>query len=150
MLFVVAFVSSSAMAKVTRPESKHNEKREIEVLEEQWSAAQVAGDVATIDQLLSDDFIGISMTGQANTKAQQIDRFKSRRLVITKISLKDRKIKLVGGVAIVTSRADVEGVNEGEAMKGVFRYTRVYQRLPSGVWKTTNFEATRVPDSRIP
>jgi hypothetical protein len=29
----------------------------------------------------------------------------------------------------------------------MYRYTRVYSRLPSGTWKITNFEATRVgPD----
>ena len=31
-----------------------------------------------------------------------------------------------------------------EPMHGTYRYTRVYSRLPSGTWKITNFEATRV------
>jgi hypothetical protein len=39
----------------------------------------------------------------------------------------------------------VEGTNNGSSMTGLYRYTRVYQRLPSGVWKITNFEATRIP-----
>jgi ketosteroid isomerase-like protein len=57
-------------------------------------------------------------------------------------------VKLIGSIAIVTSRAEVEGTNDGVAVQGTFRYTRVYQRLPSGVWKITSFEATRVPGSR--
>ena len=130
------------------PDSKRNVKHEIEALEEQWRSAQIAGDIPALDRLMSEDFIGISITGQANTKEQQLDRIRRRTLVLTKVDLADQKIKLVGPVAIVTSLAYVEGTNEGESMKGTFRYTRVYQRLASGAWKTTNFEATRVPADR--
>jgi len=42
----------------------------------------------------------------------------------------------------------VEGTNEGMSVKGTYRYTRVYRRLPDGNWKITSFEATRVPKSR--
>ncbi len=131
-----------------KPGSKRDAKHVIEGLEEQWRTAQIADDLPAMDRLMSDDFVGISITGQANDKAQQLDRFRKRKLVISRVDLSDRKIKLVGPVAIVTSLAQVEGINEGTAMKGMFRYTRVYQRLPSGTWKTTNFEATRVPDGR--
>ena len=55
-------------------------------------------------------------------------------------------MKVVGNVAIVTARADIDGSNDGTIMKGVFRYTRVYQRVVSGMWKITNFEVVRVPD----
>jgi ketosteroid isomerase-like protein len=128
-------------------EKKHDAKRQVEALEEQWRQAQLSGDVDTMDKLLSDDYIGISMTGQVNTKAQQLDRMRAHTLVLTKVDLGEMQVKLVGSIAIVTSRAEVEGTSEGGAIKGVFRYTRVYQRLPSGAWKITSFEATRVPGS---
>jgi ketosteroid isomerase-like protein len=113
---------------------KHDLKRQVETLEERWRVAQLAGDVATIDRMLSDDYIGISMTGQVNTKAQQL----------TKIDLDDCKVKILEAVAIVTCKADVEGSNEGASMNGTFRYTRVYQYLASGEWKITSFEATAI------
>ncbi len=137
----------SAVAGPQKPHgSKRDEKRQIEELEEQWRRAMVADDAAIIDALLADDYVGISVNGQANTKAQQLDRIRSRRLVITKMDLSDSKVKLVGTIAIVTSLAQIEGTNEGAPMKGTYRYTRIYERLPSGFWKTTNFEATRVPN----
>jgi ketosteroid isomerase-like protein len=123
---------------------KHDEKKQVEALEEQWRTAQLAGDVATMEKMLADDFIGISMSGQVNTKAQQLERVRTRKLVVTRIELSDMKVKLVGTVAIVTSVADVEGTSEGVSVKGKYRYTRVYQRLPSGGWKITSFEATRI------
>ena len=126
-------------------EKKHDAKRQVEALEEEWRQAQLAGDVAVMDKLLSDDYIGISVTGQVNTKAQQLDRMRMHRVALTRLDLGDRQVKLIGSIAIVTSRAEVEGTNEGTPVKGTFRYTRVYQHLPSGGWKITSFEATRVP-----
>jgi ketosteroid isomerase-like protein len=129
-------------------EKKHDAKRQVEALEEQWRQAQLSGDVATMDTLLSDDYIGISMTGQVNTKIQQLDRMRTRKFVLTRLDLGEMQVKLVGSIAIVTSRAQVEGTNDGVAVQGTYRYTRVYQRLPSGGWKITSFEATRVPGPR--
>jgi ketosteroid isomerase-like protein len=131
-------------------EKKHDAKRQVEALEEQWRQAQLAGDVAAMDKLLSDDYIGISMTGQVNTKMQQLDRMRMHKVSLTKLDLEERQVKLIGSIAIVTSRAEVEGTNDGANVKGTYRYTRVYQRLPSGVWKITSFEATRVPGPRDP
>jgi ketosteroid isomerase-like protein len=126
-------------------EKKHAAKQQVEALEEQWRKAQLGGDVATMDKLLSDDYIGISMTGQVNTKTQQLDRMRMHKVALTRLDLGERQVKLVGSIAIVTSRAEVEGTNDGAPVKGTYRYTRVYQRLPSGEWKITSFEATRVP-----
>jgi ketosteroid isomerase-like protein len=131
-------------------EKKHAAKQQVEALEEQWRQAQLAGDVATMDKLLSDDYIGISMTGQVNTKMQQLDRMRMHKIALTRLDLGERQVKLVGAIAIVTSRAEVEGTNEGAPVKGTYRYTRVYQRLPSGGWKITSFEATRVPGPKNP
>jgi ketosteroid isomerase-like protein len=129
-------------------EKKHDAKRQVEALEQQWRQAQLSGDVATMDSLLSDDYIGITMTGQVNTKMQQLDRMRTHKFAISKLDLGEMQVKLVGAIAIVTSRAEVEGINEGIPVKGTYRYTRVYQRLPSGNWKITSFEATRVPGPR--
>ena len=131
-------------------EKKHEAKRQVEALEEQWRQAQLAGDVGAMDKLLSDDYIGITMTGQVNTKSQQLDRMRMHKIALTKLDLGDRQVKLIGSIAIVTSRAEVEGTNEGAPVKGTYRYTRVYQRLPAGGWKITSFEATRVPGPKNP
>jgi ketosteroid isomerase-like protein len=131
-------------------EHKHDVKRQVEALEEQWRTAQLAGDVTAMDKLLSDDYIGISMTGQVNTKMQQLDRARNHKFILTRLDLGEMQVKLVGSIAIVTSRAEVEGTNDGTPVKGTYRYTRVYQHLPSGEWKITSFEATRVPEPRDP
>ena len=143
LLLLLAFASPHfALATA----SSHQKPKEVILsLEQQWRTASLAGDSAEIDKLLSDDYVGISWNGQVSTKAMQLDRIRSHNFVLSKLDLSDVKVKVVGPIAIVTCSADIEGVNEGNPMHGTFRYTRIYQRLPAGTWKITNFEATRVP-----
>lgn len=119
---------------------------QIEALETQWKRAVLANDTDTMDHLLSDDYLGITSSGQVVTKPQQLDRMRSRNFSINTLEISDVKIKLISQhAAIVTSLAQVDGTNDGRPLHGSFRYTRVYQRIPNDGWKITSFEATRVP-----
>lgn len=142
-VIAVLGVMSAGLAFASPPHGKRPDaKHQLEGLEEQWRIAQLAGDTATMEKMLSDDYLGISMTGEVNTKAQQLRRVADRRLTLTKIELSDMKVKLIGAIGIVTCRALVEGTNDGQSVMGAYRYTRIYRRLPSGQWKITSFEAT--------
>lgn len=143
---VVLSVAGIGHAQHAHKEHKRDYKREIETVEQQWRAAQLAGDVATMDKLLAEDYFGISNNGQLNNKTQQLERLQKRTLVLTKIDVSDVKIKLLGRVGIVTSLAHLEGTNDDRPLQGLFRYTRIYKRYPDGSWKITNFEVTRVPN----
>jgi ketosteroid isomerase-like protein len=123
---------------------KHAEREKIEDLEQEFQKAQLAGDVATMDKLLSDDYLGINANGELATKTQQLDHMRNRTMVITKLDPSDVKIKLIGPTAVVTSEVQVEGTLDGTTLHGRYRYTRVYQRIANGSWKITNFEVTRI------
>jgi ketosteroid isomerase-like protein len=125
-------------------EHKRDYKREIEGIEDQWRQAVITADEPTLDRLLAPDYLGITMTGQVNDKTQELDRMRDRDLVLKHLDLSEKKIKLVGSVAIVTSLAKVEGTNHGTPIKGMFRYTRIYRRYSDGSWKITNFEVTPI------
>lgn len=119
---------------------------QIIALEGQWKKAALSNDIAAMDHLLSDDYLGITASGQVVTKPQQLDRMRSHDFEITSLTVSDVKIKLISQhAAIVTSLAQVEGTNDGRPLHGAFRYTRVYQRVPNDGWRITSFEATRVP-----
>ena len=143
-LLLLLCVANLAAGAVRRPHHKLA-ITQIEQLEGEWREAQLTADVAAMDRLLSDDFLGITAAGKVVTKAQQLERMRSRQFVIKALTVEDIKIKLIGGIAIVTSLANVDGVADGETMRGSFRYTRVYQRVAGGTWKITSFEATRRP-----
>lgn len=143
LLILTAFlVGTPLVAAVRRPQHRLA-MQQIQQLETEWRSAQLGGDIAAMDRLLSDDFLGITAAGTVVTKAQQIERMRTHQFVIKSLQVEDAKIKLVGAIAIVTSLANVEGVSEGEAVSGGYRYTRVYQRI-AGFWRITSFEATRI------
>lgn len=150
LVLVVSLCAALAGCAVAQamPQHNHHKKRDmreaIVALEEQWRTAQVAGDVATMDKMLSDDYVGVTSTGEVNTKAQQLERVRQRTFVVNSLVLSDVKIKFVGQVAIVTTQAHIEGLSNGLPISGNFIYTRIYQRVPTGQWKITSFEATRV------
>ena len=147
LAIVFASVQPSLAVKL-HGEHKADGKRQVELLEQQWRTAQLQSDLPTIDRLLADDYVGISLAGQITTKAQLMSRMRNHLFVISRLDMTEQKVKIVGEVAVVTVRAAVEGTSRGATVNGEFRYTRIYHRLPNGVWKITNFEATRIPSSR--
>ena len=131
-----------------KPHAKHMARDEVIALENQWVKAQLQGDVPAMDKLLSPDFLGITAFGEVVTKAQQLERMRSRAVSIRSLEISDVRVKLLGQhAASVTSLATLDGSSDGHPMTGSFRYTHVYQRLPGGMWTITNFEATRIPGS---
>jgi ketosteroid isomerase-like protein len=147
VLFTALLVATVPHAFAQRQQHQHHERKHIEraqivALEQEWQQAALADDVSTMDKLLSEDYLGITANGEVLTKAQQLDHMSSRKFVLTKLETSELKIKLIGNIAIVTSLAQVEGSSDDRPLDGAFRYTRVYQRLPSGTWKITNFEVT--------
>ena len=126
------------------PRNKDLARQEVEQMEQNWRKAELDSDLSALDNMLSDDYIGITMNGQVVTKTQQLDRIRNREVILTTLNLEDVKVKLVGGTAIVTSLATVQGTMDGRLINGRFRYTRIYAHQPGGEWKITNFEATQV------
>jgi ketosteroid isomerase-like protein len=118
--------------------------REIENLESQWRAALMQNDVAAINRLLADDYLGINPNGTLETKA---DALAQRRAGTTKISSIDPinlKVRVYGDTAVVTSQVQIQGHDGDRDISGRYHYTRVYSRR-SGEWKVVSFEASRIP-----
>ena len=117
--------------------------REIENLEAQWRNALMQNDVATINRLLADDYLGINPNGTLETKA---DALALRRAGTTKISSIDpinMKVRVYGDTAVVTSQVQLEGHDGERDISGRYHYTRVYSHR-SGEWKVVSFEASRI------
>lgn len=146
LLLGVAFALAVAPLYAGPRHASRSMRDQIELLETQWKKAILANDTEAMDHLLSEDYLGITATGQVVTKPQQLDRMRTHNVEITSLTVSDVKIKLISEhAAIVTSLAQVEGTNEGRPLHGSFRYTRVYQRVPNDGWRITSFEATHIP-----
>jgi ketosteroid isomerase-like protein len=126
---------------------RHEYRHEIDQLEEAWRTAILKSNSTALENLLADDYTGITAKGAIQTKDQAVQNLKSGALQLTVLEISDRKIRVYGATAVVTSVAELTGSKSDEEMTGRYRYTRVYVRNPQGQWKIVSFEASRIQES---
>ncbi len=120
--------------------------RQIEKLEQQWHTALLSGDNAAMAAMLADSYVGIGPAGAIESKSEEVQSRASGQERVQKLDVEDRKIRIYGTTAVVTSKVRVEGVYSGEVLLGEYRYTRVWS-MTRGQWRVVSFEANRVHDS---
>jgi ketosteroid isomerase-like protein len=117
--------------------------REIENLEAQWRTAVLQNDVATVNRLLADDYLGINPNGTLETKADALALRRAGTMKISSMDPINMKVRVYGDTAVVTSQVQVEGHDGDRDISGRYHYTRVYTHR-SGEWKVVSFEASRI------
>ncbi|HEX5235608.1 MAG TPA: nuclear transport factor 2 family protein [Silvibacterium sp.] len=146
VLFTAALCLALAQPGWAMPRHEsHAVHKEIESLELQWRDAVVGNNVSLMDHLLADDYIGISANGTVETKTQELAQRRAGTIRIQSLDLSDLKVRVFGDTAVVTSRAELTGVNGQSDISGNYRYTRVYNKR-LGHWKIVSFEASRMND----
>jgi len=126
---------------------RHEVRHQIENLEKAWCTAILHGNVSAMDTLLADDYMAITPSGILQSRQQAMAVLRSGALHFTSIDLSDRKIRLYGKTALVTSRAEVSGTSPDGDISGSYRYTRVYVMDSHGVWRIVSFEASKIRSS---
>jgi ketosteroid isomerase-like protein len=144
-MFTLLGLASTLQAGQPRGQ-KHENRHEIERIEEAWRNAVLKGDVSAIDALLADDYMAITASGTLETKEKTLANLRAGVNHFTTIDLSERKLRFYGTTVLVTSRAEVSGVSGGRDISGSYRYTHVYARDAAGKWKIVSFEASRIRD----
>ena len=125
--------------------SKAQLQKQIGRLEQQWRLAALANDTATLSALLADSYVGIGPDGTISGKAEELQARTSGMARLQELEVLDRKIRIYGTTAVVTSKVRIQGVYWGQALLGEYRYTRVWS-LTRAQWRVVSFEANRVHD----
>jgi ketosteroid isomerase-like protein len=127
---------------------KHEMRHEIDRLEEKWREAVLKQDTAALNSMLDDDYMGISASGLLQTKDQTIANLRAGQMHLASLEISDRKVRIYGKTALVTSLAEVQGKNADGDVTGSYRYTHVYVRDAQGGWRIVSFEASRIREPR--
>jgi ketosteroid isomerase-like protein len=143
LALAVSLSSTGSVQGMPRAE-KHETRHQIEHLETAWCNALLKGNSSAMDALLSDDYMAITPTGILQSKDQTIANIRAGSVHFASIELTDRKIRLYGATALVTSRAEVKGTGPDGDISGSYRYSRVYVKDPRGAWRIVSFEANRI------
>ena len=147
-LLLLSGVAESSAQKAPLPRAQRHEYRhEIDQAEEAWRTAMLKGNATALATLLADDYTAITAKGAIETKDQAINSLRAGGLQLTTLSISDRKVRIYGSTAVVTSLAELAGNRNTQEISGRYRYTRVYVRNQLGQWKIVSFEASRIQDS---
>lgn len=125
---------------------RHEYRHEIDQAEEAWRSAMLKGNAAALANLLAEDYIAITAKGAIETKEQAINSLRTGGLQFTTLLISDRKVRVYGSTAVVTSVAELTGSRNAKEVSGRYRYTRVYVRNQAGQWKIVSFEASRIQE----
>jgi ketosteroid isomerase-like protein len=122
--------------------------QEIAELESRLRSAQLAADVAALDNLIADELLFTGPTGEIATKAQDIDAHRSGALRFRQHEPLELRVRRIGrDVAITALRARLAVDVEGRAVRGTYRYTRVWARDSSGSWQVVGGHVSEVSES---
>ena len=148
ILFAIAavlFLVGMLQAGQPKPKpKKHDIRHEIFALEDQWRDAVLRSDTNVLGSLLSEDYMAITPSGTLQTKQEALENMRTRKVHIPSLVLSDRKVRMYGNTALVTSMAEVQGTTSEGELSGNFRYQRVYVRDAQGRWKIVSFESNRI------
>lgn len=144
-LLLLAAIAAPLLSGMPRAE-RHEKRHEIDRLEDAWREAMLHADAATVSTMLADDYMGITPVGTLQSKEQTLASLRAASMRFKAIEISDRKVRLYGSTAVVTCRAEVDGVSPDGPLTGSYRYTHVWVRNAQGVWKIVSFEASRIDE----
>ena len=133
------------------PEGRLKTQEELKGLEREVAEAAARGDLAMMERVLADDFVGIEANGQQLTRAQVLDRFHLPDYEVQTLRHEDIRVHVFGDCAVATATTVLEARYKGQEIRGRFPYTRVWLKR-AGKWQAvfTQSAPPRAPEDLKP
>ena len=106
-------------------------------LERKWAEAIVSRDMATLEELIADDFVGTSWTGGTYSKTKAMTDIEFRVFVAESMSLEDVKVSVFGDTAVVTLIQVEKSKYENRDCSGRYGYSDVWVKR-DGRWQAVS------------
>ena len=144
---LVAVATSLALGQMADKQEKTKTKggkagveQTLKQMEHDWTEASLKKDVATLDKILADDWVGQGPTGTA-PKAEALADLKSGDNKLDSITLGDMKVRVFGDTAIVTGSDDEKSSYKGKDTSGHWIWTDVFVKR-QGRWQAAASQGT--------
>lgn len=138
---VVGLVFGVAILAKTQTQSV---EQELLKLEQDWTNANLKGDVVFLDRFVIDDYTWIDNGGAVWTKDQTLAAMKSGELVLSSLFTDDMKVRNYGDAAVVAGRNMVKGTLKGMNISGQERFTDTWIKR-DGRWQCVATHSSAVP-----
>jgi len=131
----------------TTPVSENNTssvKQDLEKRFREYADALTKRDLATLDQIWTDDYVFINPRGELVTKSQRLSNLKAGATEFQAISPKSEKMEVHGNVALDVGTVTLEGTKYGgKESSGDYRYLSVWVNT-DGRWQMVANQITRI------
>jgi ketosteroid isomerase-like protein len=113
---------------------QQNDEQQILALHEAGDKALMSADLAVLEQIFADDYVQYNEAGQAFTKQDVLDNFRTGAIRYPSIVSTGRKIRVLGEIAIVNGSESDEVETNGKRSTVRYVYLDVL-RKDNGKWK---------------
>ena len=127
--------------------SSTDDAKIVAALDTEYQAAVKNNDAATMDRILSDDFVVVLGSGKIYTKADLLQMARTRRVQYEHQEDSDQTVRVWGDTAVVTAKIWLKGIDEGKPFEWHVWFSDTYVRTPTG-WRYVHGQASLpLPDS---
>ena len=107
-------------------------------------AAEQSRDVATLEVLLGQDYVGHDPAGRRQDRATVLDAYRSGGVRLDHVTVRDLSTRVLGDVGLVTGSSELIGHANGERIDPRLRFLDVY------VWRDGRWELVASQDTILP
>jgi len=105
--------------------------------------AYLKQDVASLDRLMADDYVGTGDEGSLSTKAEAISNLKSGASVPSSIVVEDIKARAWGDAGVIWSRSTEKGQSQGKETSGQYQHTTTWVKI-AGRWQAVAGHSSKI------
>lgn len=111
--------------------------------EKAWNEALLANDLATVNRIVADDWVGIDFKGAMTSKEETLAQLKSGESRNEYVELGDMNVRVYGDTAVVMGTDTEKSVYQGENTSGRYAFTDVFVKK-DGRWQAVASQSTRI------
>lgn len=119
--------------------NREQTEQEVSRLVDAWAAAEPQGDVAFLERVISDDFVGVGPLGFLLTKQEWLARHESGELKYRVHTFGDVNVRIYDGAAIVIGRLTQEATYRGNPINAQLRTTLIFVHQ-DGQWRLAGLQ----------
>ena len=114
---------------------------EVRQIEYEWGVAFERRDMATLDRLMSDEYILTDPLGNVRNKSESLAAIRTNDVHFESTKSDNVNVVINGDTAVVTGRSTFRGRYKGWSMSGQYQYTDVLVKR-TGAWKAVSSHIT--------
>jgi ketosteroid isomerase-like protein len=118
-----------------------SDEEAVRQMEWEWGEAFEQKDLATLDRMMTDEYILTDPLGHIRSKAESLAALQTNEVSFESTQSDDVKVRINGDTAVVTGRSKFRGCYKGWSMSGQYQYTDVLVKR-RGEWQAVGSHIT--------